>query len=197
LLELEPPERYEQRSAALERVASCLEQTPRCRVLDLGAPTASNLDFYNKKRATIAVADFYRFFMDSRKTLQRASSRARLLDELLPHDTDTHFDVVLAWDLLNYLSSDEIAWIMDGLSELCGHGAIMLALIRCRGEMPPSPSVYNILDKDTLLYEASGPSARPSPGYSEPTLTRMMPGVVVESRVQLRNKMVDYLFTYR
>jgi hypothetical protein len=64
-------------------------------------------------------------------------------------------------------------------------------------EMPPAPSAYSIEDADTLVYEEREGRARPCPRYLEGGLLKRMQGLTVENRYQLRNGMLEYVFSYR
>ena len=185
-------------SNALEHVATRLEDVSPCTVLDLGPPISENLAFYARYGAKITVADFYRFYRPLRgESLERASTRASLLDELVPHEASTRFDLVMAWDLLNHLSLDEIAWLLDGMSELCASGALLFAIVTGSGDMPETPSSYSVVDTQTLLSETRASRVRPSPNHSEHTLAGVTRRLRVERRFQLRNATAEYLFSFR
>ena len=183
--------RFEQTSIALAQVMSRFEDAPRCGVLDLGAPVAANVELYARHGSRIAFADLYQFYEPTRPDGASAKSFA----ELLPAST-TEFDIIFAWDLLNYLTLEEINWLGQSLSATCAPGAILLALVSCPGLMPAAPSNHTIVDEGTLRVEANGPPTRPSPGYSEHALLRSLPGLTVKSRVQLRCAKVEYLFSW-
>ena len=179
-------------------MATRLEDVSPGSVLDLGPPISENLAFYARYGAKITVADFYRFYRPLRgNSLERASTRASLLDELVPHKASTRFDLVMAWDLLNYLSLDEIAWLMDGTSELCSPGALMFAIVAGSGDMPETPSNYRFVDTQTLLNETRTSRVRPSPNHAEHTLASVTPRLTVERRFQLRNATAEFLFNFR
>ena len=181
--------RFEQTSIALEHVMRRLEEAPRCGVLDLGAPIAANVELYARHGSRITFADFYRFYEPTRPDGANAKSFA----ELLPASA-TRFDIIFAWDLLNYLTLEEIGWLGQSVSETCAPGAILLALVSCPGLMSAAPSKHTIVDEGTLRVEATAPPARPSPAYSEHALSGPLPDWTVKSRFQLRTSMVEYLF---
>lgn len=183
--------RFEQASIALEHVMSRLENAPRCGVLDLGAPVTANVELYARHGARITFADFYRFYEPQRPNGASAASVAATLPA-----TASQVDVIFAWDVLNYLSLEEIAWLGQSVRSRCAPGALLLALVACSGSMPTTPSNHTIMDERTLRVEANGSSTRPSPAYSEQALLRSLPGLTVKSRFQLRNSMVEYLFCW-
>jgi hypothetical protein len=186
-----------QSSIALEVLLEYLDEAPR-RVLDLGPPVADNVACYAHFGAKISIADFYRFFLPRRaEGLEGASVGPHLFRTLLPRDATRGFDVVLAWELLDYLSPDENTWLLHSLRELCSPGALLYALVASEGKLSLRPPVYTIEDEKTLRCDAPAPVRRPAPGYSEQALLRFMPQLEVERRYQLRNQRVEYLLRYR
>lgn len=170
---------------------SRLENAPRCGVLDLGAPVTANVELYARHGARITFADFYRFYEPQRPNGASAASVAATLPA-----TASQVDIIFAWDVLNYLSLEEITWLGQRVRLRCAPGALLLALVSCSGSMPTTPSNHTIMDERTLRVEANGSSTRPSPAYSEQALLRSLPGLTVKSRLQLRNSMVEYLFCW-
>jgi hypothetical protein len=178
--------RTEQSSLALKAMVRVLQRAARPSVLDLGEVTGDNLAFLSRFRARVSIADLYR----SIKT-------ARLEDKLLPSDPPSRFDVILMWDLLNYLAPEEIVWVAKSIDRVSKPGATMLAFLASSREIPHRPSVYHIRNEETLICEVQAPRKKEAPRYTEQMLLRLMPGTTVESRFQLRNETVEYLFQYR
>lgn len=168
------------------------------RVLDLGPARSANLEFFARYGGQLTVADFYSGLRGARASTSDDNDRkAEAFAELLPFDPSTCFDLVLAWDLLNYLTPQEHHLLMTCLEPFCVAGTSILAFVSMQKEMPPAPSVYSIEDADTLVYEEREGRSRPCPRYLEGDLLKRMQGLTVESRYQLRNGMLEYVFSYR
>ncbi len=174
-------------------------ETATLRVLDLGPARAANLDFFSRYGGRLTVADFYRGLRAARAstTSDEDERKAKAFAELLPFDKTTRFDLVLAWDLLNYLTPQEQHVLMKCLEPFCLAGTAILAFVSTQKEMPPAPSAYSIRDADTLVCEEREGRARPCPRYLEGDLLKRMQGLTVENRYQLRNGMLEYVFSYR
>lgn len=186
-------QRTRQRSLAFPALLSAFaERSPS--VLDLGAANPANLDFFGQRGAQLTIADFHRSMLP---LVANAPSKAELFRKLLPYDASTRFDVVLAWDVLNYLGPEEIGYLTDSLARFFRPGTLIHALVVADREMPPAPSLYRILGETELLCERRPGRSRPSPRYLEPALLKLMPGIAVESRYQLRNGMHEYVFSCR
>jgi len=175
-----------QRSLALPKLVEPLVSSPgkSFSVLDLGSASPANLDFFLGRGARLTVADF-------------TPSRAEALSDLVRAEPGTHFDLVLAWDFLNYLQRDRLGLLLRSLEPYFRPGTTIHALIATRREMPAAPRRYRIEDAQTLLCEGPRERVIPSPCYVEQDLLKCMPGLIVEHRFQLRNGMLEYLFSYR
>jgi len=173
--------------------------TATLRVLDLGPARSANLEFFSRYGGQLTVADFYSGLRAARAatTSDEDERKAKAFAALLPFDKSTRFDLVLAWDLLNYLTPQEQHALMTCLEPYCLAGTAILAFVSTQKEMPPAPSAYSIRDADTLVYEEREGRARPCPRYLEGDLLKRMQGLTVENRYQLRNGMLEYVFSYR
>lgn len=169
------------------------------RVLDLGPARPANLEFFSRYRGQLTVADFYSGLRHARAatTSEDDDRKAKAFAEILSYDKSTRFDLILAWDLLNYLTPQEQHLLMTSLEPYCMAGTGILAFVSTQKEMPPAPSAYSIRDADTLVYEERRGRARPCPRYLEGDLLKRMQGLTVENRYQLRNGMLEYVFSYR
>jgi hypothetical protein len=175
-----------QRSLALPKLVEPLESSTAksFSVLDLGPAIPANLDFFLGRGARLTVADF-------------VPSRGAALSELVPADPGTHFDLVLAWDFLNYLHRDKLGLLLRSLEPYFRPGTTLHALVATGREMAAAPRRYRIEDSETLVCEGPKERVVPSPRYVEQDLLKCMPGLIVEHRFQLRNGMLEYLFSYR
>jgi len=167
------------------------------RVLDLGSARTANLEFFANYGGQLAVADFYSGLRPLRAASEGDDRKRKALVKLLNFDPETRFDLVLAWDLLNYLTPQEHQVLMTTLEPFLVPGTAILAFIWMQKEMPPGPSRYWVRDEETVAFEIQEGRARPCPRYLEQDLLKRMPSLTVESRYQLRNGMLEYVFSYR
>lgn len=189
-----------QKSLGLRNLLPESEDTT-IRVLDLGPARSANLEFFSRYGGQLTVADFYNGLRAARAATADddvdVDRKAKAFAELLPFDKSARFDLILAWDLLNYLTPMEHHLLMVSLEPFCLSGTFILAFVSTQKEMPPAPSAYSIRDADTLIYEEREGRARPCPRYVEADLLKRMQGLTVENRYQLRNGMLEYVFSYR
>ncbi|HSF15320.1 MAG TPA: methyltransferase domain-containing protein [Vicinamibacteria bacterium] len=182
-----------QRVLALPRLLALLPRE-NASVLDLGAATPQTVEFFTSRGAQITVADLYRSAAPMRCGGPRPP---RIFRNLLSYEPSLRFDLVLAWDVLNYLFPEELSHLMTSLDPYLRPGTLVHALVVAGHEMPVSPAIYRIEDESTVTYEPAAEESRPAPGYVEPSLLKLMRGLAVEKRFQLRNGSVEYAFSYR
>ncbi len=183
------------RSLALGALLQRLEEGRLYSILDLGPARAGNLDFWVPTARRICFEDYYRTWADKGFVKpEEGGSYLPLLGELLSFREDVRFDIVLAWDIFNYLDHDHVRALVEYVGRSCPPGAILLALISSAAMIPARPTVFQIRDREHLSYENSGPTMRPSPRYQPRDIARMIPGFRVLNSFLLRHGTQEYLF---
>jgi len=105
-----------------------------------------------------------------------------------------HFNVVLAWDMLNYLELPIIKGLTNYLLDFCAPGAILFSLIFDFREMPADITVYRIIDESRIRYEYKGSKTRACPRHQTRALSAALPGFQLANSFRLRNGVIEYLF---
>ena len=188
----------EHQTLGLGWVLRDLERRRRPRVLDLGPALGASVEFLARYSVQLFIADLYRSVRSSTGQLPPDASRLlRLLGEQLPLPEEGPFDLILAWDLLNYFAADQLEALGQHLGELCRPGGQMFALVATRGPISDRPRTFEILAEDALRYGAGAANERPSPGYRETALERLLDAFSVQTSYLLRNGMQEYIFTRR
>ncbi len=207
----------EYHSLALPGLVERLDGDRKCGILDLGPAHGATVEFFSQYSCKLYVADLYRSLnarrvdpgidrppdlpdkpdrTDGPQDEEEAAERTRIFDELLAYDGDTRFDLVLAWDLLNYLEPAQIEVLSRRLARFSHHGTKLFAMVAIHKEIPARPCAFKILDTETLEYDALTHGTRAAPRHTEPALRRLMSGFDVESTCVLRNGLQEYVFTF-
>jgi hypothetical protein len=189
-----------------------LGEDRKSRILDLGPAHGATVEFFSQYSCKLYVADLYRSLMahladpDGDRLAPRAeegedeaaaaAERVRLFDELLPYPADTRFDLILAWDLLNYLEPEQIGVLGRRLAGFSYGATRLFAMVAMHREIPARPCAFRIRDAETLDYEALTQRTRPAPRHTEPALRRLLSGFDVSGTCVLRNGMQEYVFTF-
>ena len=123
-----------------------LERKRRPRVLDLGPALGASVEFLAGYSVQLFIADLYRSLRSSTGQLPPDAVRLRrVLQEQLPVPEDGPFDLILAWDLLNYLAADQLEALGQHLGALCRPGGQLFALVSTRGPISDRPMTFEII----------------------------------------------------
>lgn len=199
-------------SFALPGLLEELGEDRKYGVLDLGPAHGATVDYFSQYSCKLTIADLYHSLMAYRAEpgverppgraeepedeAEAAAERVRVFEQLLPYDGDTRFDLILAWDLLNYLEPEEIGAIGQRLASFSYGKTKLFAMIAMHKEIPARPCAFKIRDAETLEYEALAQRTRPAPRHTEPALQRLMTGFDVASTCVLRNGLQEYVFAF-
>jgi len=183
------------RSLALGALLQQLEAGRLHTVLDFGAALEGNLKFWSPYASRICFEDFYRTWEElGFPRPADGSFDASTLHDLFSFNRNDRFDVILTWDLFNYMEPEHTQAIAGFLSRYCGAGAMLFALLSSAPSIPLHPNRFRILNQEQVLYEKVGSGSRPCPRYQPRDVARMMPGFHVVNSFLLRHGVQEYLF---
>ena len=182
-------------SLGLNALCERLQAADRSAILELGPVRGRNIEFWSRFSDSIYVAD-----LPSSLPLTSLEEGQDFpgpeWDQLLGVPVGQLFDVILAWDVLNYLELSTVSSLIRYLSNFCRPGTILFALIFDHRQMPDEITVYRIVDEGHLVYELSGSAMRTCPRHQPRLLTRIICPFRTSSSFRLRNGVVEYLFAY-
>jgi len=156
----------------------------RLSVLDLGSAYASNLPFLSQsvRSLHIEIEDLYET-LSSFDYFDPGEPRSydAVYRYLFPYGDDTRFDLILAWDLFNYLEKIELSGLIKHLDRFCHPGTLLFSMISTNRYIPERPIRFQIVDSERLRID---------------DLNRMMPCFRLFSSFRLRNGFKEYIFVY-
>jgi hypothetical protein len=166
-------------------------------ILDLGTAHGRNIEFFSRFAGKISVEDLHSTLASfDFLSPEDGFSYEAVFEYLLPYRKNSRFDVILAWDLLNYLERDEFKHLIRHLSKFCRPGSLLLALICTSKHMPDRPTRFLVADEQTLEYRNDSTVLRTCPLYQQSDLKNLMPSFRVCNSFILRNGMKEYLFVF-
>ncbi|HYM77519.1 MAG TPA: class I SAM-dependent methyltransferase [Candidatus Dormibacteraeota bacterium] len=151
----QPQQKLTRRSSGLGELSRLWDtETPLC-VLDLGSTSPANIRFFTERGHKIYSEDLLVSSTEPHlvtKDEQGAvvlDSRKFLADNLLY--PAAHFDVVLCWNLPDYLDESLVRPVMGRLWSVLKPGGMLLAFFHTKDAGPDSPCYrFHIMEKDTL-----------------------------------------------
>jgi len=143
------------RSSGLGELARLWDsETPLC-VLDLGSTSATNITFFTERAHKIysedlLVASTEPSLVAKDEQGNIALDSRKFLAENLQYPA-AHFDVVLCWNLADYLDETLVRPVMGRLWSVLKPGGMLLAFFHTKDAGPDSPCYrFHIVGKDTL-----------------------------------------------
>ena len=167
----------------------------RCSVLDMGPARGGNVAFFGELRCKLQIADCTTALAEL--SMHDDIEPAAYPDELrrlLPVDSMHPFDIILTWDVLNYLNKPLFAALMQHLAPVVSGDTWLHGYINARREMPLSPQQYRLDHEGRMVIMDTSDATRTSPCYPQHTLRTLMPMFSVSRATLLQNGMQEYLF---
>jgi len=158
-----------------------LERLPRpgASVLDLGPPLAQNVAFFNRLGARLEVFDLESTLRDER--LWVAPAKLAHWRERAPAalglGAAASFDLILVWDLPNYLGRERWPTLAERLVARLAKGGMLHLLARTGREMPERPSLFRWVEIDAIREEPRGDERVPAPRFSHGEIEKLHPGL--------------------
>jgi hypothetical protein len=179
---------HRHRSPGLLEVVTALPSNRRGSVLDLGSAVPENFAFFSERVARMQIVDALRPD-EAAEPIDRA---LKALSGLLPAGAST-FDLVLAWDVLDYLSIDRVSAVVELLSQLCRPNARLHLIVSGTGTMPDLPTRYRIIDGENLSYEQTTEELIGAPTRTPALVEKMLEGFRIEHSFVLRHGVHEYV----
>jgi len=162
-------------------------------VLDLGAAHSATIRALGRFRCRLEIVEL----ADGLDALNGETDARRIrqhADALLPRRGEPT-DVVLCWDLINYLNQPALTAVMECIALRCKRGALAHGLVYYSAKtMPERPSTFLPIDDQRIVQQLRPGRERPAPRYTPEDLARCMPRYTVERGRLLRNGMQEFLF---
>jgi hypothetical protein len=165
-------------------------------VLDLAPPRPETVATLSRFRCRLEMAGLAEE-LDSLNAAADPDERRAALEALLPPRREEAIDVVLCWDLLNYLERPALSAMMGQVVQRLRPGSLVHALIAySTPRMPARPARIVPAEDHRLHYLKLTAEEKASPRYSPDDLARCMPGLAVERAMLLKNGMQEFLFRH-
>ncbi len=174
-----------------------LDETQRHVVLDLGAASTAMLTLLGRARCCVEIADLPHFgSIDQLNVTEPGAALVDAAESLLPNRlTDEAIDLVLCWDLPNYLTLDALSALMNTVGRRARPGALAHALIFYAGrDMPAHPAHFVPTADGELIDHSASSTAITAPRYSPEELGSSMGSFVLDRARLLGNGMQEFLF---
>ncbi|HSX85008.1 MAG TPA: hypothetical protein VLE50_06350 [Cellvibrio sp.] len=152
-------------------------------VLDLGASSARSFNFFAQLSCKIRFENLTDVFArNSGDALQKETLLEQLAHYIDDRKLKEHFDLVLAWDLFNYLDLAGVEWFTQKLSVLCGPNALIHSVRYLGANIPMHPQTFQIVNQyQVMISEVAETAPRHHASHDTARLLKLMPDFYLES----------------
>lgn len=165
-------------------------------VLDLGTARGSTIAFFGRFRSRLIVADVATAVDELNRAKDTAEAARRLDDLMPPYGTDP-IDLVLCWDVLNFLAPPAVTALMQRIGSGLRRGAAAHAFMSYSATHTPiEPGSYVVRGDGDVSGRIAAEASRTPLGYTTAQLQRMMNRYTVVRSVLLRQGLQEYVFRY-
>jgi len=126
-------------SPGLEEALAGIPADGSCKVLDLGPSVAANVEFVSAFASYLQVIDAIDRGPSASGTELGGFGRLSAVNALVDEHRRS-FQLVLAWDVFNYLSAEQAERLNQSVAELCLPGARLHAIFFATDTMPAVPN---------------------------------------------------------
>lgn len=171
---------------------------PGYRILDLGPLAVGSTQAFLQMNCPCYIEDLVEFFAENP---QSPDMKSALKGHLIAKPEKIKFDVILCWDLLNFLSAEMIAYLIELLQPNLKPGTLLHAMIYTGAKAPRRPAKFKLLQDFT--YETADDPNYPSVAYQGHSTVALMQSLgrfnLSNSLVQrqgMRKDLIEYFFEY-
>jgi len=173
----------------------------KCQVLDLGAPSESNVAFFSRSPCKFYLEDLYRSFIAPRTGRKPSSDEdddvASAIAAALSFESSARFDLVLGWDLFSYIERSAIELLIAHIARSCHTGTLLFLTLPTGAMIPSVPAQISMTQRGRLRYRSvSDGQSISNPRLSPTALESMMPGFRLLHSFLLGEEMQEFLFGY-
>lgn len=184
-------------SLGLNALLDTLRDDRTYSILDFGPALEDNVRFWSQFSCQLHIQDFYRNYREWKAAVKPEKEfNEAAVSALLPFSDETVFDIILVWDLFNYFDPRELAVLVQRLSRWCRPGTMLFTLISILPNIPVSPTMFRILNRERLIHEIPTQETRPNPRHQPRDIIKLMARFTLSSSFLLRHGIQEYVFEF-
>ena len=170
------------RSPSLTTIYNELKSSTQNRVLDFGSSSAASFNFFTQLSCKIHFESLDDFVAQHDEKWNAETLIPKLEKYLSVFKDDEKFDIILVWDIFNYLDLPTIRWFMNRIQTYC-HESTLLHTVRHTGsKRPATPWNFQIADKYLVKISKSNDTwVENDHRYNTSELLKHMPQFFIEN----------------
>lgn len=143
-------------SPALAAIFSEITTSQNNTILDLGEMRGGTFTFFSSLNCHFHSENLREFVIEHQAVA--ANQFNQKLDQFIRFNHQVKkFDVVLMWDLLNYLPMEQVNYLFEKLKPFCNENALIHSLTYMTKSIPEKPARVNIVDSKHITIDIQKP----------------------------------------
>lgn len=169
------------RSPALTAIYNEVKTSDRNHVLDLGPMSQGCFELFSSLSCRIKVEDLASYVAVN--ISENGRENINFDEYMQSYKKDEKFDVVLAWDILNYLDLNQINQLFEKIKPHCKANTLIYMLRYTRKYIPSVPRFFNVKDQYTIEMSEGELAPRSLQSPSTLQLLSSMPGAYMQETI--------------
>jgi hypothetical protein len=193
---LEPP-RVEHSAPGLKQAFARLPR-PGASVLDLGPALSSSVAFFNRLGARLRIFDLEGSLREAELWDPPAKLAAweRQIEPILASGGGELYDLVLAWDVPNYLGRERWPIVAREIVRRLAPGGMFHLLARTGKQMPAVPSHFRWIDADVVHEQQRCVEIAVPPRFSHGEIERLHEGLAAAKSFLDKHGLQEFLLEH-
>jgi len=168
------------------------------RILDLGSVCQSTIDFFSDYHCHILATGLCDDFIPGKGLSKRCLQQLRrLIKQDIKRDKNNHYDLILFWDLFNYLDKEQFPLLVAELLPVLTSVTRCHAFLYTTANRPPRPGGFQIIGKEQMIVMESATEQDHSVSVTQTTLGKYLPNFSTLRTVLMRNGTQELAFETR
>ncbi|MBL4827369.1 MAG: hypothetical protein JKY66_06600 [Spongiibacteraceae bacterium] len=182
----------------LNPILSDIESIDKPGILDIGSSPANSFALFSAYHCKMYFESFEEVITNNAPSNNK-NRELSIRKFFSRYDANTKFDVILSWDLLNYLELDDIFCLIDALSPYCKPNTLFHMVQYIGKKIPEKPKQFTIINKDYYSVESLPTTKRKVAAHSIFHLMKKMAPFTIQKELKNNNFISGYcehLFRY-
>lgn len=180
------------RAHALEMALARLDGTRRHEVLDLGAACEANVGFFSGYRCRVHIADLWADRSAESGPGEEAGRQTVAALAFVP--SAVRFDLVLSWDLLQYLDEAQATRLVEAIRARCAPEAMLHAAVFTGERLGAHPGTARIRAANRVGFTPAAEPGGLNPCRGAAQFGRRLTGFRLRHSFLAAGAMQEYLF---
>ncbi|HED16088.1 MAG TPA: hypothetical protein ENI64_04625 [Gammaproteobacteria bacterium] len=165
------------------------------RILDLGTVRQSTIDFFSDYHCHILVTGLCDDYVPGeglgKQTLKQCQ---QLIKQDISRHSNNHYDLILFWDLLNYLDKDHVPLLVAPLLPVLTSATRCHSFLYTTANRPSRPGGFEIVSREQMILVPGTTEQNHSKSITQTTLGKFLPHYKTLRTVLMRNGTQELAF---